>query len=440
MEIFMTAKRSWRKLSRRNFIQTAAAAAAAPFVIPASAIGADGETAPSERITVGHIGVGGRGGGIFRHVQPHKAAQSVAAADCFKSRREGFAAVCKGKAYADFREILARDDVDAVIIATPDHWHVPAALAAAKAKKHVYLEKPLGLTIEQNLMLQKAFAGTGLVFQYGTQQRSMEKCRHACALVRSGVLGKITAIEVDAPNGGKGGSAAEAPVPPDLGEDGYEMWVGPAPKKPFTPDRCKPPGTYWIYDYSVGYLGGWGAHPLDLMVWGSDADLSGIITVEGTGDVPAEGLYDTVYNWNMKIKLGEVDFTFRTGSDRTRFIGERGWIETGRHWEKAGDPELLKVPVDAYEVLRLPKRDAAAVQNLAGDSHSGDFIAAIKTGTAAVSTLKDAVRSDNITQLCDIAVRTKSAVKWDPVRFQLVDATPEQTKMLSRPMREPWTL
>ena len=167
--------------------------------------------------------------------------------------------------------------------------------------------------------------------------------------MRRGAIGQVVAIEVDAPNGGRGGSTQEIPVPDGLD---YQMWLGPAPVTPYTADRCKPPGTYWIYDQSIGYLGGWGAHPLDIMVWGSDADLSGLIVVEGTGTIPTEGLYDTVYNWDMKIKLGEVDLVFRPGSDRTKFIGQQGWIQVcrDRNQTMASDPALLQTKVDPERV------------------------------------------------------------------------------------------
>ncbi len=178
----------------------------------------------------------------------------MATADAYKDRREAFARKIKGKAYGDFRELLARDDIDAVIVATPDHWHVPIAIAAARAKKDAYVEKPLGVSLEQDLACLKVFTENQRIFQYGTLQRSIAHCRLGCELVRSGRIGKVHTIEVIAPNGGAGGSTQVIPVPPNLD---YEMWNGPAPVKPFTADRCQRPGTYWIYDYSIGYLGGW---------------------------------------------------------------------------------------------------------------------------------------------------------------------------------------
>ena len=413
-------------MKRRNFLKAAALAVASPLVVPSSVFG---QAAPSERVTVGHIGVGNQGGHLFRATQGVRLAQSIAIADCFKSRREGFAAACNGKAYLDYREVISRDDVDCVIVATPDHWHVPIAIAAARAKKSAYVEKPIGLTVAQNIACEKVFKENGVLFQYGTQQRSQQNCWLGCQLVRQGAIGKIQTIEVDAPNGGAGGSTTEAPIPDDLGKDGYEMWIGPAPMKPYTVDRCKPDGTYFIYDQSIGYLAGWGAHPLDIMVWGSDADMSGPIVVEGTGVVPTQGLYDVVYNWDMKIKLGDVNLIFKPGGDRTRFIGERGWIEVRRNGNSASDPALLQITPEQNDktLIRSP-------------NHYANFIEGVKNKVAPVSTLRDAVRSDNISQLCDIAVRTKTTVKWDPVKMTLINATAAQTAMLARPLRAPWTL
>ena len=414
------------KRTRRNFLKASVLAVASPLVVPSTIFGAD---APSERVTVGHIGAGNEGGILFRSAQRVSMVQSVAVADCYKSRRDGLADACKGKAYLDFREIIARDDIDCVIIATPDHWHVPIAIAAAKAKKGAYVEKPLGLTLAQNILCEKVFKENGVAFQYGTQQRSQKNCWDGCQLVRQGVVGKVHTIEVDAPNGGAGGVPVESAIPDDLGKDGYETWVGPAPMKPYTVHRCTTPGTYWIYDYSIGYLGGWGAHPLDIMVWGSDADMSGPVVVEGTGTLPKTGLYDTVYNWDMKIKLGAVNMVFKTGGDRTRFIGDKGWIEVRRNGNSASDESLLQIE---------PEKKSKPLTLGAYPEHIADFVEGVKNKTVPVSTLRDAVRSDNISQLCDIAVRTNSTVKWDPVKMQLIDPTAEQTAMLDRPMRAPW--
>jgi glucose-fructose oxidoreductase len=423
-----------KQVNRRDLLKklggAVAATAAAPYVLTSTALGNQQTPPASDRITIGHIGVGNRGRSLFREFRGVSAAQSVATADCYQNRRDGIAKMCQGESYQDFRDLLARDDIDAVVVATPDHWHVPIAIQAAKAGKSAYVEKPLGLSLEQDLVCEQVFADAGVVFQYGTQQRSMPHCHLGCELVRRGAIGKVVAIEVDAPNGGAGGSTEPAPVPDGFD---YEMWLGPAPKKPYTVDRCKPNGTYWIYDQSIGYLGGWGAHPLDIMVWGSDADLSGPVVVEGTGIVPTDGLYDTVYNWDMNIKLGDVDMVFRPGSDRTKFIGEDGWIQVCRdpNQTTASDPNWLNQDLSGEATKLIVSR-----------SQAGNFVEAVRQGKpqAAVSNLRDAVRSDVLSQLCDIAVRTGEKITWDPKTKKLTQASDKARAMLSRAMRAPWKL
>jgi glucose-fructose oxidoreductase len=413
-------------LCRRSFLQVAASAVAAPYVITSTALG-NADTPPaSDRVTLGHIGVGGRGMDLLRGFLQCKDCVSVAAADAYASRRDNAAAFMKGQGYADFRELLARDDIDAVVVATPDHWHVPVAVLAARAGKDAYVEKPLGVTIEEDLLCRKVFQEHKRVFQYGTQQRSMAHCHFGCELVRGGKIGHVKRIEVIAPNGGAGGSTAETPAPTDLD---YNMWVGPAPLKPYTADRCKPTGTYWIYDYSIGYLGGWGAHPLDIMVWGSDADVSGTIEIEGTGVIPSEGLYDTAYNWDVKGKLGDVEFTFLPGGDSTKFIGTEGWIDIRRGGIDAEPKSLLQVQLDPSE-YRLTK----------SPRHDQNFIDSIKSRKPAVSPVEDAVRSDVISLLSDIAIRTGRKIHWDAKKEIIVgdEEAARMTKM--RPMRAPWKI
>jgi predicted dehydrogenase len=350
----------------------------------------------------------------------------VAVADAYQDRRDQCARIIGGTAYRDFRALLARTDIDAVVIATPDHWHVPMAIMAARAGKDAYVEKPLGLSIEQDLVCRQVFAEHQRVFQYGTQQRSMAHCRFGCELVRSGRIGKVQKIEVIAPDGGTGGSTKELAVPPNLD---YPMWLGPAPPVPFTADRCKPPGTYWVYDQSIGYLAGWGAHPLDIMVWGSDADLTGPVTVEGTGEIPERGLYNTVLHWQVNATLGAgVTMTFKPGEDSTKFIGPDGWVDIRRRGIDADPKSLLTEKLGSSDVT-LPQ----------SPRHDSDFLRAVKTRQPAISTLDHAVRSDIISHLCDIAIRTGRKITWDPAQ-EVIVSDPEASKMCTRPMQAPWAL
>ncbi len=418
-----------QQLNRRRLLKTAAAAVAAPYVITSTALG-NADTPPaSERVTLGHIGVGNRGGmgQLFSEFQGCKHAQSVAVADLYSDRRQAYAKMIKGKAYRDFRELLARDDIDAVVVATPDHWHVPIAIAAARAKKDAYVEKPLGLSIEQNLACLQVFRETKRVFQYGTQQRSSPHFRIARQLIRSGQLGKIRRIEVLAPNGGAGGSTHVVPVPPTLD---YAMWCGPSPMRPYTADRCHPPGTYFIYDYSIGYLGGWGAHPLDIMVWISNSDQAGPITVEGTAVIPTTGLYDTAYDWDMDLRMGDgVQVSFKSaGGDSTRFIGSEGWLDVRRSSFAAEPKSLLQG--------RLRKADISHDQTAL---HCQNFVNCVKSRAAPVSFLADAVRSDILSHLCDIAVRLKRKITWDPKQATIV-GDDQAAQRMHRDLRAPWTL
>ncbi len=412
--------------TRRGFLKTSAGAVAFPTVITSAALGTRTRAAASERVTLGHIGVGGQGSYLFSQFQKLRDVQSVACADAYTERRAQRAAQCGGKAYADFREVLARKDIDAVIVATPDHWHVPVALMAARAGKDCYVEKPLGICVEQDLLCRRVFQQQNRVFQYGTQQRSSAHCRLGCWLVRNGFIGDLKTLEVTAPNGGTGGSTQEAPVPPGLD---YEMWLGPAPKKPFTADRCHPQGTYWIYDQSIGYLAGWGAHPLDLLVWGSRVDLDGPWSVEGTGKVPDSGLYDTVYDWDMRFEFtGGVSMTFKPGRDSTKFIGTRGWIRIWRENWDAEPKSLLGATVEGGKVTVLESTN-----------HYHNFVDAVKTRGATVSPLVDAVRSDLMSHMCDLAVRLDRKITWDP-RSETIVGDSEAARMMHRPLRSPWTL
>ena len=237
------------------------------------------------QVPLGHIGVGGQGSYLFSQFQKLKGAQSVACADAYKENRDRRAGQCGGKAYADFRELLARQDIDAVVVATPDHWHVPIAIMAARAGKDCYVEKPLGICTEQDLLCRKVFQEHNRVFQYGTRQRAAPLPDRLgwCATARS-APSRLSRLSHR--TAGAGGSTQEAPVPPGFD---YEMWLGPAPAKLYTVDRCHPPGNVLDLRSINRLLGGWGAHPLDILVWGCDADQIGPWSVEGDRQGPRHG-------------------------------------------------------------------------------------------------------------------------------------------------------
>lgn len=268
-----------KHLSRRRFLRrqiaTALSVSAFPAIVPASALGKGERPSPSNRITVGCIGVGPQGRGVTGGFLAQPDAQVVALCDVagrhlaaameqVKQRRPGESC----QTFRRFEELLARDDIDAVLIATPDHWHVPVAIAAARAKKAIYLEKPMGLSLAEDQRLREAVRAHRCVFQFGTQQRSSAEFRQACELVRNGRIGKLRQINVWCSASRPGGATKPAPVPADLD---YDAWLGPAPFSAFTEGKCfddDPPGswkTWWhMSDYALGFIAGWGVHPLDI--------------------------------------------------------------------------------------------------------------------------------------------------------------------------------
>lgn len=364
--------------------------------------------------------------------------QSVAVCDPIRDRREGAArtvnqyyASQRGQekydgcqAYRDFRELLQRKDIDAVVIATPDHWHVPLALAAVRAGKDVYVEKPLGLTMEQNKVLRAAVHEHGAVFQYGTQQRSFSQhCGFACELLQNGYLGELKAVHVIAPNGETGGRTQPEPVPDGLD---YDLWLGPAPVKPYTHDRVFGTGRWHIYDYAIGFIAGWGAHPLDIAHWGYPHIP---VEYEGTGRISPEGLFDTVVDWDIRGRYASgVAFTLKTGGDETRFVGTEGWVAASRGGIQASSEALLKIRIKPGEKHLLRE-----------NNHYSDFLKCVRSRRTPVSDIDSAVQSDFMSHLGDIAIRSQRKIQWDPAKETIVGDEAAARRM-SRAMRGPWVL
>jgi len=425
-------------VSRRAFLRragTSAAVFAAPAIVPASALA---QPAPSDRVHTGHIGVGGQGSGLLRGFMGLPMVTSVATADPVKSRREAAAhrvekfyagragrGSFKGcKAYNDFRELLAREDIDAVVIATPDHWHVPIGIAAVQAGKDVYIEKPLGVSVAEDKAMREAVHRYGRIFQYGTQQRSFNThCAFACELVRNGYLGDLKAVHVVAPNGATGGNPTPQPVPEGLD---YEMWLGPAPYKPYCRDRVFNVGRWMCYDYALGFIAGWGAHPLDIAHWGYPHIP---VEYEGTGFIPTEGLYDTVVNWDVRGHYASgVEFTLKPGRDRTTFVGTEGWVAASRGGIAAGPRSLLSVKIKPDEIHLLQD-----------NHHYRNFANACISRKTPASDIDSAVQSDFMSHLGDICIREGRRIRWDPEAETIV-GDPEAARRLVRTMREPWHL
>ena len=415
--------------TRRRFLRRAAGGTgllvAAPHVITSTALGAQGKPPASERVTIGLIGCGGRGSGVFRGLIG-SGGQPIAFADAWKSRREGWAQRTGGKAYADFREMLLRDDLDAVCIGSTDCWHVHHTVAAARAGKDMYTEKPLGVCLHEDLVCRQVVRRYDRKFQYGTQQRSSAHCRYGCELVRSGYIGEVKELLVVAPDSAPGNSTAPQPVPEGLD---YDMWLGPAPWRPYCGQATGGGGWWHDYEYAIGFIAGWGAHPLDILVWGYDTHKAGPWEVEGTAQIPEKGRNNVVMKWDVDLRFANgVKMKFRPGGDYTQFTGTKGWIGISRGGIKADPPSLLKIQLKPEDV-HLPE----------SRNHGGNFLEAVKTRKDPVSNIDDAVHSDIISHVSDIAIRCGRKIVWDPAKETIV-GDDQAARMLKRAWREPWTL
>jgi predicted dehydrogenase len=405
---------------------------AAPWIVPASALGADGTVAPSERITVASVGVGGRGGGLFEGFRSRNDVAMLGVCDVREERREK----CRERAgsqcaaYADFRELLARRDIDAVIVATPDHWHGVISIAACQAGKDIYCEKPITRTIAEGRAVCEAVRRYARVFQTGSHERSNRSSRYACELVRNGRIGKLHTVEVNLPV-----EHAHMPMPPTMpvppGFD-YDMWLGPAPWVPYTERRCT--GSFrYISDYAMGEFSDRGAHVLDIAQWGLGADTSGPLEVEGKGEAPTDELFDTyrVFHVDMKYANGVRLILESKGPRGVKFTGDKGWINVAIHGSflSASDDSLLRSQLTPTDV-RL---------HASPGSHQNDFIEAVKARGETVCPAETGHRTNSALAVAEIAMRLGCKVTWDPAaeRFVGNDAA---NRMVARRMRTPWRI
>jgi predicted dehydrogenase len=414
----------------------AAAAAAFPAIIPSSALGLDGNVAPSNRIAMGFIGLGGKGTNGMVNFLGSKDMQPVAVCDVKSDARENARNTAKlppEAAFNDFREVVSRDDIDAVLVATPDHWHVPISIAAIRAGKHVYCEKPLSNTISEGRTLVDTVNRHGVVFQHGTQLRSQRSVRFACELVRNGRLGALKEIVIGSPPGLATGLHPEEPIPPGLD---YDLWLGPAPYAPYTPWRvgreCGYPGWYFISEYSLsGWIAAFAVHDIDIAHWGMDTELTGPVEVEGEGVFPDGGLFDTVMTYRLEYKYANGVRLIVTSTDQNphgvRFVGEKGWIFTRS--EIDAEPKSLLREIIAPNEIHLYE----------SNHHEQNFLDCIRTGAQTLTPAEVAHRSTTVGLLGGIALKLRRKLRWDPAAERFID-DPDADRLLSCAMRSPWSL
>ena len=447
--------------------EAAVAAAAFPSIIPSSVLGFGPSPAPGDRIGVGCIGGGPQGVGVMSRFLAEKDARVLAVCDVkeerLQSARNRVNAVYENEdcaAYKDFRELVARKDIDVVLIATPDHWHALTALAALRAGKDIYCEKPLGLSLAEHQMLREEINRRKRIFQFGTQQRSDARFRRACELVLNGRIGKLRHINVWAPGSAPGGSTRIVPVPETLD---YNFWTGPAPYRPYTEDRCFADDvtkTWWfISDYTLGFITGWGIHPMDIALWGGGAELfTGPLEAEGFGRIPSEGACNTATIWDVSFTFhGGVTMKFvgnpngrnsgdptgepwpqeqewrnhyrKISTHGTAFEGTDGWVHVDRSGINVHPASLLDEKPEDYKVQL--KRSA---------NHVRDLLDSVKSRAQSICPIEEAIKADQLCHVADLALRLRRKLVWDPQKERFLDDSEAQERIASRTMRSPWLL
>jgi len=451
--------RSATPISRRDFVRTLAGTAAlvsAPLIIPSRLLGAD---APSGRIRVGQIGCGRIAHGhdmpgVFKSgladivavcdVDSKRLAAGKALAEKFY--RDAGQTAPEITAYANYRELLERKDIDAVVISTPDHQHAEVALAAVLAGKDIYLQKPFTMTHAEGVVLRDAVAKHNHILQVGSQQRSWgphEQFRQACEFVRSGRVGRLKAVEIGLPVDPTKPDDAPQPVPPNLN---YDAWLGPTPEVYYTEQRVHSqtevesrPGWLRNESFCLGMITGWGSHHFDTAHWGMNLELGGPLTAEGRGEFPTNKIWNVHGAYHVELTYpGDIRMTvsdkFQNG---IKFIGDDGWIFVCRDggatpsdpkgsggalkWLDASDPKLLDP-------------NGVTVQFPHSTSHHKNWLECVKSRATPLAPAPVAHRANSACLVSWIAMKLRRPLKWD-AQAEKFTGDDEANAMLSRPER-----
>ena len=407
--------------TRREFLKkTGAAGLALPYILTSNALG-QGETPPaSDRIALGAIGVRNQGGGLLKGNAKNTVAvcdvdQSILAG-AKKTVEEATGQPCA--AYSDYRAMLERDDLDAVVIATPDHWHALTTIHACQAGKDVYCEKPLTLTIAEGRAMVKAARENECIVQTGSQQRSSNNFRLACELVRNGRIGKLERIAISIGDPSEEQYFPEQPVPEGLD---WDRWLGPAPWAPYNSERCS--GSYgggWrrVREYSGGMTTDWGAHHFDIAQWGMGMDHSGPVEFFPPG---GEFKYMTSRYANGVIME-------RRSGNGVEFYGTKGSIYVNRGKLSSKPANIIKEPIGPDEIHLYNS-----------GNHHANWLDCIETRRRPICDVEVGCRTISVCHLYNIAYWLKRPIKWDPVKEEII-GDEEASRWLVRPMRAPWHL
>lgn len=419
--------------NRRQFLRTAV-----PFIVSAATLGRAGAVSSNGKVRVACIGLGGQGTSNLRALMGDERVQIVAVCDVDSQHAEAaakLAGLSKGDVYRDFREVLARSDVDAVMNATPDHWHSNVAIAAAKAGKDLYSEKPLGASIVEGRTICRAVEENKRVLQCGTWRRSGLKVRMACERVRNGYIGELKEIEIGVPGkfairGGVTGLEATQPVPAHFD---YAMWLGPAAEKPYTAARCHF-NFRWIEEYAPGYITDWGAHFLDVAQWGAGMDETTPTEVSATEVKRRDtGIYDAAESFRIEYRYANgVRVVMLSTDDKTKwgtkFIGSEGWIYTEAEMLKASSDDILRVKLKGSDVKLYESKH-----------HHRNFIDAVLSRGRTAATAEIAQRAATTCHIGAISAVLMRPLKFDP-KAERFEGDELANQMLLRPMRDAWKI
>ncbi len=429
-----------KNMDRRRFLKSAATAAGGlvllPHIIPSSARGKDGAVAPSNRLVHGCIGMGNRGLADMRGFLGRKDVQIVAVCDIDQAHGDAAKKIVDQKygnrdcaTYHDFREIIARKDIDTLSLALPDHWHSIPVILAARTGKDMYGEKPLARTIYEGRQMVKAVQKYQRIWQTGSQQRSDAEFHKACELVRNGRIGKVMRAEVGLPTGKAGPPAVVKPVPPGLD---YDFWLGPVSWRPYVEfsERGIHWGWRWVMDFAGGQITDWAGHHIDIAHWGLGLDRTGPVEIEGRGEYPRDGLWDVPMTYRFVCKYANcVEITVANNKQIRQgatWYGEKGWIYVNRGKLEANPPEVLNETIGPDEIHLYRSRD-----------HIGNFVECVRSRRETVAPIEIGHRSISVGLLGEIAMLTQQRLQWDPHNERFLNSD-EANRMLQRSMRSPW--
>lgn len=437
---------SSRAFNRRTFIKSTLLAGTAPLILPSGLWAAD---KPSNRRTLGFIGTGTQGMGLMRNFLPRNDVQVLAVSDVDTTRRKNAqakvtaaytgaaaAGTYKGCAeYNDFRELLGRKDIDAVVIATPDHWHALIAIAAANAGKDIYCEKPMSHTILEGRAMVNAVRSNKRILQVGSMQRSSAEFRAACELVRNGVLGTISKVDVAV-----SGPAVPCDLPEQPAEPGldWNMWLGPAPMRPYNA-VLSPRGVHkgfpaWRHyrEYGGGGVCDWGAHHLDIVQWAFGLDDSGPVEI-----LPPESPH-AISGGRIRYANG-TEVTHQTGNGIT-FYGDKGKLYVNRgKFKLEMDGQVKAENLDSYVNVLKELLPPNAIRLYRSTNHLSDWLTSMETRKLPICDVETGQRSATVCNLLNLAYYHGQVIKWDPRKEQFAEGTGD-AQWLTRVYREPWKL